>query len=52
MPTKCNLFLSEMDALKKSLMQINNKNNYLLLDFMDIFFFWYSSQSLQSLNMS
>ncbi len=24
-------------------MQINNKKNYLLLDFMDIFFFWYSS---------
>ncbi len=35
---KCNLFLSEMDALKKSLLQINNKNNYILLDFMETFF--------------
>ncbi len=35
---KCNLLLSEMDALKKSLLQINNKNNYILLDFMETFF--------------
>ncbi len=32
-----------MDALKKSLLQINNKNNYILLDFMETFFPWYSS---------
>ncbi len=50
-PPKCNLFLLEMDALKKSLMQINKKNNYLLLDFMAIFFSGIAPP-LQSLNMS
>ncbi len=48
---KSNLFLSEMDALKKSLMHINNKNNYILLDFMEMFFSDIAPP-LQSLNMS
>ncbi len=47
----CNLFLSEMDALKNNLLQINNKNNYLLLDFMETFFSDIASP-LQSLNTS
>ncbi len=48
---KCNLFLSEMDTLKKSLLQINNKKNYILLDFMETFFYDIDPL-LQSLNMS
>ncbi len=48
---KCNLFLSEINVLKKSLMQINNKKNDILLDFMEIFFSGIAPP-LQSLNMS
>ncbi len=48
---KCNLLFSEMDALKNSLMQINKKNYYILLDVMDNFFSDIAPP-LQSLNMS
>ncbi len=48
---KCNLFLSEMEALKKSPMQINNKKNDILLDFMETFFSGIAPP-MQSLNMS
>ncbi len=40
-----------MDALKKSRMQINNKKNDILLDFMETFFSDIAPP-LQSLNMS
>ncbi len=48
---KCNLFLSEMDALKKSLLQINNKIiTYCWISWRH--FFPDIAPPLQSLNMS